>query len=501
MDLAAAAASDAELERELQEKRQLIETLLRQQQSLEQRLRSKDAGGATGLLPATQGPASPLTASPLADHASPGAQSSRTSSPPVDAVDHAALARAAMLAAAAGGGSFSGAVDGHMSAFEAAAHSRMQGESHSAAGTAATVAGTASAAKLTSGQVQGPAAQVPPVSIEELRNQLSNAEAELLLRRVELEALQRATGQDAVDDALRSPSSGGGTETRRLLEELRRIDDEAFRLQEQCKRGRERRRDLKATVEEKERKIADLECMLRKVPGVGASASASSTRHAESKEASAAWRQKAAALEEELKAKSDAVMRLQQRELWFESQLRRQVDSNTIPLDQLLSKVEQLQRTVTRVAPSGELMPSGQLAMAGGHFGQLGGGSASTGSRLASPRPFPTAAHSGSLRDPRLASSASQPLPTMPGGATAAAALSDWHASWAASQGAGLGAGAFEPPSPRFASSGGGVAGGIPFGLLPAPFQTGSLTMPLNRGSFSGSLQPGMQLRSGSLLA
>jgi len=51
------------------------------------------------------------------------------------------------------------------------------------------------------------------------------------------------------------------------------------------------------------------------------------------------WRQRVMVLEDELRQKSDVVVRLRQRELWFELQLKRQREVNGMPIDTLLNEV------------------------------------------------------------------------------------------------------------------------------------------------------------------
>merc|ERR1719247_3220003 len=61
------------------------------------------------------------------------------------------------------------------------------------------------------------------------------------------------------------------------------------------------------------------------------------------------WRGKVSLLEEELKAKAEIVARLRQRELWFEQQLRRQKESNDMPLEALLLELRGLQEASDRL--------------------------------------------------------------------------------------------------------------------------------------------------------
>jgi len=86
--------------------------------------------------------------------------------------------------------------------------------------------------------------------------------------------------------------------------------------------------------------------------GATAAAPAADEMSANGAAATKAWQTRVLELEDELKAKSDAVSRLRQRELWFEYQLRRQSDSNSRPLEMLLSEARSLRSSFRVNAPS-----------------------------------------------------------------------------------------------------------------------------------------------------
>lgn len=55
--------------------------------------------------------------------------------------------------------------------------------------------------------------------------------------------------------------------------------------------------------------------------------------------AAATWRQRTASLEDEVRAKTEWVKRLHQRELWLNAQLRRQGEANALPMETMLGDV------------------------------------------------------------------------------------------------------------------------------------------------------------------
>lgn len=176
-----------------------------------------------------------------------------------------------------------------------------------------------------------------------LRLELQTAEAELELKEAEVRACRPYT---SCSDAGAAPR---GVET--LREELRSLDAEVWKLQEQCLAEADRQRALQA--DRRQEQLPQIQQQrLPQLRGAGANPCAAegqtelqdsswmgSTSSGVGMAPGCGWRQRVIALEEELKLKTELLTRLRQKELWFEHQLRRQIEVNGVPLESLLSEV------------------------------------------------------------------------------------------------------------------------------------------------------------------
>jgi len=156
-----------------------------------------------------------------------------------------------------------------------------------------------------------------------------------------------------------------------LIPEASRLEEEVRSWQEEAVVCRGPLRDLKAVLQEREDKLAELQYKLGKaIPpkdglstlreGVDVSQSAAKLPTAGNTNGApgGTWRSRARMLEEELKLKSELVMRLHQRELWFEQQLRRQVEVNGTPLQALATEVSAMRMAIGLAAlPVSTLAP------------------------------------------------------------------------------------------------------------------------------------------------
>jgi len=197
-----------------------------------------------------------------------------------------------------------------------------------------------------------------------LREQLQSAQAELKLKDTEPQAY---TAQNCQNDEVTS-----------LREELNSINTDIWHLQEQCSADRERKRRLEATIREQQDRLDDFQngpahrspegpgtythAADMRPPAAGSSLGGSAnysdslgtggsrSESGSSLSNSTSWRQRVVALEAELKSKTEVATRLHQRELWFEQQIRRQQDTNSMPLEALLAHAESLQQSLQRLA-------------------------------------------------------------------------------------------------------------------------------------------------------
>jgi len=209
-----------------------------------------------------------------------------------------------------------------------------------------------------------------------LRLELQTAEAELELKDAEVRACRPYT-------SCRDTGAAAPRGLEALREELRSLDAEVWKLQEQCLTEADRQRALQADRQQEQlpqlqqQRLPQLRGMVANSCAAEGQAEAQdsswmgSTSSGVGMAPGCGWRQRVIALEEELKLKTELLARLRQKELWFEQQLRRQIEVNGVPLESLLSEVLALDDLVrgsagaSRSGASSKQQPQGNVASHG----------------------------------------------------------------------------------------------------------------------------------------
>lgn len=210
-------------------------------------------------------------------------------------------------------------------------------------------------------------------------NRRPNGNASELTRRLHTALLEYARLDAEVlavgEPQSNAPPGAGGLGPRgpdSLRKEYDKLEADIERLVARQKISSERAALLEALLRRREARVVELESQLAKRDPSSASGPPTTAPGTPSTVAAttapavsvAQWRQKAAMLEEELRAKAEIVTRLRQRELWFEQQLRRQSEANDSPLRALLDELQGLQQGVACLPRS----PTGKTR---GNAGQI----------------------------------------------------------------------------------------------------------------------------------